>query len=62
MPILSELDSRGYAIRNGPGGQRKALLEPTSATRPGTEARRNFMKTIVTDNPRTARLGLRFVF
>jgi opacity protein-like surface antigen len=87
-PILSVLDSRGYAIRNGLDGQRKALLDgrlqyiwriqryqaglflevynltnranfgdPT-----GVRSSTNFMKTIVTDNPRTAQLGFRFVF
>ena len=87
-PILSALDSRGYAIRNGLDGQRKALLDgrvqyiwriqryqaglflevynltnranfgdPT-----GDRSSTNFMHTIVTDNPRTAQLGFRFVF
>jgi opacity protein-like surface antigen len=87
-PILSALDARGYAIRNGLDGQRKALLDgrlqyiwriqryqaglflevynltnranfgdPT-----GDRSSTNFMKTIVTDNPRTAQLGFRFVF
>jgi hypothetical protein len=88
MPISSALDSRGFAIRNGLDGQRKALLDGrvqyiwriqryqaglfleiynlTNRTNFGdpTGARNssNFMKTIVTDNPRTAQLGFRFVF
>jgi len=87
-PILSALDSRGYAIRNGLDGQRKALLDgrvqyiwriqryqaglflevynltnrANFGDRTGDRSSTNFMKTIVTDNPRTAQLGFRFVF
>lgn len=88
MPILSPLDSRGFAIRNGINGERKTILDArfqyvqrmgryqagfflevynlTNHANFGnpTGARNsvNFMKTIVTDNPRTAQLGFRLLF
>jgi hypothetical protein len=87
-PILSPLDSRGRAIRNGLEGERKLILDgrlqyiwhvrnyqaglfleiynltnhvnfgnPTGARNSA-----NFMVPIVTDDPRTAQIGLRVTF
>jgi hypothetical protein len=86
--IVSEVDSRGVAVRNGIDGEAKTLLDGrfqyvhrvgryeaglfleiynlTNHTNFGnpTGARnsRNFLKTIVADNPRTAQIGIRVTF
>jgi hypothetical protein len=86
--IVSDVDSRGVAVRNGINGQRKTILDGrfqytrqigryqagffleiynlTNHTNFGnpTGARNsaNFLVPIVADNPRTAQLGVRFIF
>jgi hypothetical protein len=88
LPIVSALDSRGVAIRNGINGERKTIpdgrfqyvhrvgryqaglfLEVYNLTNhvnfgnpTGARNSANFLKTIVTDNPRTAQLGFRLLF
>jgi len=88
LPIVSPVDSRGFAIRNGINGQRKTILDgrfqyvqrmgryqggfflevynltnhANFGNPTGARNSANFLKTIVTDNPRTAQLGFRLLF
>jgi len=88
LPIVSALDSRGVAVRNGISGQRKTILDSrfqyvqrmgryqagfflevynltnhaNFGNPTGARNSANFLKTIVTDNPRTAQLGFRLLF
>jgi hypothetical protein len=88
LPILSPLDSRGVAVRNGIQGERKTILDgrfqyqrrmghyqagfflevynltnhANFGNPTGARNSANFMKVIVTDNPRQAQLGFRLLF
>ena len=86
--IVSEVDSRGVAVRNGIDGEPKAILDGrfqyihrigryqaglfleiynltnhvNFANPTGARNSRNFLKEIVSDNPRTAQIGVWVTF